>query len=168
MTHRWVAPPAAADSAARSFVRALLRRRSTWLLFGVLWLASGYVMTLALDEVVSPVTRAAWGYAWATAIWAVVLPPVLLLVHRANRRRFGARLGPGTELTSRFGPSSVVLAGPMSRSELTFAGLEHVEPVGGWVHLRQVASPVILIWPGDLFPEHELARMQQAVGRHRR
>jgi hypothetical protein len=166
-TYRWVADPPSAADAARSFGRAVLSRRRTWLVLAVPWLAFGPVMATALDEVSSPFARVAWGYAWITLIWVVVVPMVLGLVHWGNRRRFAVRLKPGVELTSRFGPSSVELAGPMARSELSFTGLQHVERVGDWVHLRQVASPLILVWPAALFPDHDLDRMQRAVAERR-
>lgn len=168
VTRRWVASPTAAEHAARSHLRARLGNRRSWLFLAVLWLVSGLGLSIVTDEAPSVAGRAAWGYASVTVIWLFVLPVVLWLTHRANRRRFGVRLGPGAELTSRFGPSSVELAGELSRSELAFADLEHVERVGGWVHLRQVGSPLTLIWPGDLFPDRELDRMRQAITERRR
>lgn len=163
VTHSWVASPTSAEHAARSHLRARLGNRRSWLFLAVLWAASGLGMALVTDEAPSSAGRAVWGFTSVTTIWVLVLPVVLWLTHRANRRRFGVRLAPGAELTSRFGPSSVELAGELSRSELAFADLEHVERVGGWVHLRQVGSPLTLVWPGELFPDHELDRMRQVV-----
>jgi hypothetical protein len=79
------------------------------------------------------------------------------------RRRFATRLTPGTELTSRFGPTAVELSGPLSRHELSYDGLVRVERVDGWVHIRQLGSPVSLVWPGELFPDAELERIERLV-----
>ena len=165
-THRWVAGPESADSAARSLSRANLRRRRTWVVLLVLWLACGAPVAAVLDTD-STVSRLAWAYGLVTVMGVVALPVGLFIGRRATRRRFARRIGPGVELTARFGSSSLELAGPLSRHELTYAGLEHVQRVGDWVHLRQTASPVLIVWPGELFPDPELEQMQAAVAARR-
>ena len=108
-----------------------------------------------------------WALAYGAVPVACALTIGFLVGRRLTRRRLATRLIPGTELTSRFGPTAVELAGPLSRHELTYDGLVEVDRVDGWVHLRQVGSPVALVWPGELFPDDELERMRTAIAGRR-
>lgn len=158
---RWVASPTSAADAARSFARGNLRRRR-WVFVG-LWLLASVLMWTSLEDGLDPLTRVLWALAYAGVLVACALTIGVLIGRWVTRRRFGARLSPGTELTSRFTPSAVELRGPLARHELSYDGLVHVERVGGWVHLRQLGSPVSLVWPGELFPEADLERMQDVI-----
>lgn len=161
VTHRWVASPTSAAEAARSFARGNLRRRRG--VFVALWLLAGVLMWASLEDGLGPLARVLWALAYAGVLVACALTIGVLVGRWLTRRRFGARLAPGTELTSRFSPSTVELRGPLARHELSYDGLVHVERVGGWVHIRQVGSPVSLVWPGELFPDEEIERMQAVI-----
>ncbi len=141
-------------------------RRRRWVFVG-LWLLFGVIMWPSLSGNLSPLARALWALAYGAVLIALTLAIAFVLDGRLTRRRFAARLSPGTELTSRFGPDAVELRGPLSRHELTYDGLVSVERVDGWVHLRQVGSPVPVVWPGELFPDDELERMRTAIAGRR-
>lgn len=164
-TYRWVAGRDSAADAARSFARGNLRRRR-WAIV-VMWLLAAILVGTSLEDGLAPLARALWGLAYAGVLVGCALSVGLLIGRHLTRRRFATRLGPGTELTSRFGPSSLELTGPLSRHDLSYAGLVTAERVDGWVHLRQVGSPVVLVWPGELFPEHELERLRSATAARR-
>jgi hypothetical protein len=160
-TYRWVAGPDSAKAAARSFARGNVRRRR-WAI-ALLWLGAGLVMWSALGDDLDPVARILWGLAYGTVLSACAFGIGTRIGRLLNRRRFAQRLAPGTEITSRFGDTSVELAGPLSRHELAYDGVVHVERIDGWVHLRQLGSPVSVVWPGDLFPDEEIERMRSHV-----
>lgn len=161
VTHRWVASPTSAADAARSFARGNLRRRRA--VFVVLWLLTSVPMWTSLDDGLDPVARVLWALAYAGVLVGCALTIGVLVGRHLTRRRFAARLSAGTELTSRFTPSTVELRGPLARHELSYDGLVHVERVDGWVHIRQLGSPVSLVWPGELFPDPDLRRMQDVI-----
>lgn len=161
VTHRWVASATSAAEAARSFARGNVRRRRG--VFVGLWLLTGVLMWTSLDDGLDPVARVLWALAYAGVLITCALAIGVLVGRHLTRRRFGARLAPGTELTSRFTPSTVELRGPLARHELSYDGLVHVERVDGWVHIRQLGSPVSLVWPGELFPDSDLERMQAVI-----
>ncbi len=120
-------------------------------------------MWTSLSEGLSPLARALWALAYGAVLIACTLAIAFALNGHLTHRRFAARLPPGTELTARFGPDAVELRGPLSRHELTYDGLVSVERVDGWVHLRQLGSPVPVVWPGELFPDAQLDRMQRLI-----
>ncbi len=161
VTHRWVASPTSAAEAARSFARGNVRRRRG--MFGGLWLLTGVPMWTSLDDGLDPVARVLWALAYAGVLVTGALTIGYLVGRHLTRRRLGARLSPGTVLTSRFTPSTVELRGPLARHELSYDGLVHVERVEGWVHIRQLGSPVSLVWPGELFPDADLERMRAVI-----
>ena len=165
-TYRWVAGPGSARAAARSFTVGSLRRRAG--LIVVLWLLGGVFMWTTLSDELAPLARVLWALAYGTVLIACALAVGHAIGRHLTRRRFAKRLTPGVELTSRFGPTAVELSGPLSRHELSYDGLVRVERVDGWVHLHQVGSPVALVWPGELFPDDELERMQHLVADRRR
>ncbi|MCY4727315.1 hypothetical protein NYO98_13590 [Nocardioides sp. STR2] len=167
LTYRWVAGPDSARAAARSFSRGTLRRRRPRAVLVGLWLLTGLFMWTSLDADLGPVARILWALAYAAALDACAFGIGTLLGRHLTRRRLATRLGPGTELTSRFGPGTVELAGPLSRHELSYDGLTHVDRVDGWVHLHQLGSPVALVWPGELFPDEELDRMRRRIAERR-
>lgn len=160
-TYTWIADAGSAKAAARSFARGNVRRRR-WV-FLVLWLLAGALMWASLEDGLAPVERVLWALAYAAVLVACALTIGLLIGRRLTRRQLAARLAPGAELTTRFGPSSLELASPLARHELSYDGLVRVERVDGWVHIRQVGSPVSLIWPGELFPADELEQMRAAI-----
>lgn len=164
-TYTWVAGPDSAKAAARSFRIGALRRRR-WLFVG-LWLLGGVFMWTTLSEDLAPLARVLWALAYGAVLITCTLALAFALNGHLTRRRFAARLTPGTELTSRFGPDAVELRGPLSRHELTYDGLVSVERVDGWVHLRQVGSPVPVVWPGELFPDVEIERTRAAIAASR-
>ena len=164
-TYTWVAGPGSARAAARSFRIGALRRRR-WL-FVALWLLCGVFMWTSLGADLSPLARVLWALAEGRCSITCTLGIAFALNGHLTRRRFAARLPPGTELTARFGPDAVELRGPLSRHELTYDGLVSVERVDGWVHIRQVGSPVPVVWPGELFPDAELERTRAGAAAHR-
>lgn len=166
-THTWVADAGSADAAARSFARGSVRRTRSRLVLVAVWLLVGALMWTALGDDLDPLDRVLWALGYGTVVLALALPIGLLIGRARVRRLFATRLGPGTELTSRFGPDAVLLTGPLSRHELTYDGLVHVERVDDWVHLRQLGSPVVGVWPADLFPHPELERMRSRVAARR-
>ena len=130
-------------------------------------LVAGISLSAGIDESLPAAARLAWGLVWSVLLVLVATVVVWIVVGRLNRRYFRKRLKPGVELTSSFGPTALELDSPLSRHELRHAGLESVQRIGGWVHLRQVGSRVTMLWPAALFPDHELDRLQQAVAEHR-
>ena len=162
-TYTWVAGPDSARAAARSFSRGSLRQRRARVVLAVLWLLAGLLMWTSLDEDLGPLARILWALAYAMVLVLCAFAIGTVVGRHLTRRRFATRLGPGTELTSRFGPTTVELTGPLSRHELSYDGLTQVDRVDGWVHLRQLGSPVALVWPGELFPDRELDRMRDRL-----
>jgi hypothetical protein len=160
-TYRWVAGPGSARAAARSFAIGSLRRRPG--LVVALWLLGGLLMWTTLSGDLAPLARVLWALAYGAVLIACALAISHAIGRHLTRRRFATRLAPGTELTSRFGPTAVELSGPLSRHELAYEGLVRVERVDDWVHLHQLGSPVALVWPGELFPDDELARMRSGI-----
>lgn len=165
-TYRWVAGPGSARAAARSFAIGSLRRRPGLII--ALWLLAGVLMWTSLSDDLLPLARVLWALAYGAVLIACALAIGHAIGRHLTRRRFATRLTPGAELTSRFGPTAVELSGPLSRHELSYDGLVCVERVDGWVHIRQLGSPVTLVWPGELFPDDELERMQRLVADRRR
>jgi hypothetical protein len=80
-----------------------------------------------------------------------------------NRRMFLRRLREGVVLEAGIGERVLVLRGPWAESTLSFDGIASVRSSGNWVFLNQIGSPVLSVWPAQLFPPADLARLQHSV-----
>lgn len=102
---------------------------------------------------------------WSGAVLSVTAMPVLaaivVLGRLKVRRVFRQRMRPGDELSSHFGPSSLVLTTPSAKHEHSYSDVTSVRKVGNWVHLKHAGEALPSVWPAAIFPEHELERLQE-------
>lgn len=160
-TRRWVATQDSAKYAAGALVGLTLRRRGWWVYVGVVELALALWFGLALDERHGTVTRLLWGPAYALLPTLGIATVALAAAYLLSRRMFRRRLRAGVVLESGIGKRALVLRGPWAQSTLSFDGIASVRTSGHWVFLQQVGSPMLNVWPAELFPPADLARLEQ-------
>ena len=79
---------------------------------------------------------------------------------RANKRR----LGPGTELTAVWDADSVLFGSPVADVRIPLSTIDSVRVLTYWVALRHSGLRAWTLWPRELVPEAELARLSVAEG----
>ena len=163
ITERWVATRESAKDAADAFLWLALRRRRFWVLLAAIELVLALLLVLLFDERYSPATRVFWAPVYALVPTLVVAVLTLGVGHVLNRRTFRRRLREGVVLESGIGERALVLRGPWSESTLSFDGIASVRSSGQWVFLQQIGVPLVGIWPAELFPPADLARLEHSV-----
>jgi ABC-type sugar transport system permease subunit len=162
-THRWVGTRDSARQAAGEFVRVLARRPWWWGLVVVLQLGYSVLFGLAIDERWGLWARVLWGTVYALVLTICLVVLILGVSYFVNRRRFQQRLHEGVVLEASLGEQSVTLRSPWAEHTLSFDGLSRVMTSGDWVFLKQKAVPIWAIWPAELFPPDDLARLQRGI-----
>lgn len=162
-TARWVATRDSAPQAAGAFSRLTLRRPRWWVFVAVVELLGAVLVGLSVDERHADVTRLLWGLVYALVPTLGIAGLVLGIGYLLNRRLFRQRLREGVVLESVIGERSLVLRGPVAETTLSFDGIASLRSSGGWVFLQQTGSPVLGVWPAELFPPSDLARMASAI-----
>jgi ABC-type sugar transport system permease subunit len=162
-TQRWVGTRDSARQAAGEFVRVLVRRPWWWGLVAVLQLGYAVLFALAIDERSGLWDRVLWGTVYALVLTMCVVVLILGASYFVNRRRFQQRLREGVLLEASLGEQSVTLRSPWAEHTLSFDGLSRVTTSGDWVFLKQKGAPTWAIWPAELFPPDDLARLQRSV-----
>ena len=152
LTYRFVADADAASRVARALARGSVRSRRMRIVYGLLALVA--VVSYALDP----------GFGVVMTVYAVLVFLGLPLVIRARATRVLRRtLAPGTEVWSGFGPTAFATRGPLGASEYAYGALRSVRRVDGAVLVRMRDSTMLWGFPQELFPDHELARLEALV-----
>ncbi|MFC8731994.1 hypothetical protein ACFT5B_05995 [Luteimicrobium sp. NPDC057192] len=99
------------------------------------------------------------------AYMAVVILGLPLLLRIRLTRLLRRTLTPGTELWSGFGADAFATRGPLGANEYSYASLRSIRRADGAVLVRPRHGTMLYGFPTELFPEHELARVQAAVAR---
>ena len=163
ITTRWVATRDSAKQAAGAFLMPTLRRRGFWAFLVAIELVLALLLALSFDERYGSATRLLWGPVYALVPTLVMAVLILGICHLLNRRFFRRRLREGVVLESGIGERALVLRGPWSESTLSFDGIASVSSRGNWVFLQQIGIPLVGVWPAELFPPADLARLQHSV-----
>ena len=163
MTARWVATRDSAEQAAGAFLKLTLRRPRWWVFVAVVELLFAVLLGLSFDESSGAVTRVLWGAVYALVPTLVIAGVVLGVGYLLNRRLFSQRLREGVVLESGIGDRFLVLRGPVAETTLSFDGIASLQSSGNWVFLQQTGSPVLAVWPAELFPPADLARLAQSI-----
>lgn len=162
-TARWVASRDSAKQAARAFLRLTLRRPRWWVFVAVVELLFAVLVGLSFDERYGVVTRVLWGAVYALVPALGVAGVALGVGYLLNRRLFSQRLRDGVVLESGIGERLLLLRSPVAETTLSFDAIASVRSTGKWVFLQQTGSPVLGVWPVELFPPADLARMARSI-----
>jgi hypothetical protein len=162
-TGRWVATRGSAGQAAAAFFRLTLRARRLWVLVVLTELALGSLLALSIDGRYDAATRVLWGLVYAVVPTLGLVGVGLGVGYLLNRRSFGRRLREGVVLESAIGQDFLLLRGPWAETRLAFDGIASVRTREDWVFLQQIGSPVVAVWPAELFPPPDLARLQRSI-----
>ena len=158
-TYRWVASHGSADEAADSYTRVTRRSRGTRRFLVTLWIIYSAVFFTLFTGVESPLARTGAAVGGGAVCIVLLLAVILPLGRTRHRRQFRRQLPPGLELTSQFAAEHVELGSPQTSVRVAYTGFESISREGNWVHARYVGSPITLVYPADLFPDRELARL---------
>jgi ABC-type sugar transport system permease subunit len=167
MTGRWVATRYSAGQAAGAFLRLTLVRPVWWLFVTGIELALALLIGLSFDDRYGVTVRVLWGTVYALVPTLGIVVVALGLSYLLNRRRFRQRLREGVVLEAGIGAHFLVLRSPWAQTTLSFDGLASVRTQGQWVFLQQIGSPVLSVWPAELFPPAELAQLKRSVQPHK-
>jgi hypothetical protein len=160
---RWVATDESARQAAGAFLQLLVRRPWWWGVVAAVEVGYAALIGLTIEDGYSPLERALWGAVFALVPTICVVVLVLGLSHLVNRRRFRERIHAGVVLESSIGQHALNLRSPWAEHVLLFEGLSNVRSSGDWVFLKQKGVPIWGVWPAELFPPGDLARLQRSI-----
>jgi hypothetical protein len=163
--HRWVATGDSARRAAAEFPKVLVRQRWWWGLVALVQVAYAGLFVLALDDQDSLAYRALWAVVFALVPTILIVMLVLGLSCVVNRRRFRQRMREGVVLEASIGERALNLRSPWAEHVLSFDGLSKVVSSGDWVFVKQKGVPLWGVWPAELFPPDDLARLQRSIAR---
>jgi hypothetical protein len=163
MTGRWVATRDSAKQAAGALLKLTMSRPRWWLFVAVVELVFAFLIGVTFDDRYGTATRVLWGPAYALVPTLGIVAVVLGVSYLLTRRRFRQRLSEGVVLESAIGESFLSLRGPWAETTLSFDGLASVRSSGHWVFLQQIGSPVLNVWPAELFPPADLARLERSL-----
>jgi hypothetical protein len=165
-TQRWVATGDSASQATGAFLKLLVRRPWWWGIVAVIEVGYAALIGLTIEDAYSPLERTLWGAVFALVPTICVVVLVLGLSYLVNRRRFRERIHEGVVLESSIGQRSLKLRSPWAEHVLLFDGLSNVLSRGDWVFLKQKGVPIWGVWPAELFPPDDLARLQRSIAGH--
>jgi hypothetical protein len=121
------------------------------------------VLGLSFDDSYGTVPRSLWASVYALVPTIGIAVVTLGVGYLLNRRSFRHRLREGVVLEAGFGDRFLVLRGPWAETTLSFDGIASVRSRGEWVFLQQRGSPVLSVWPEQLFPSAALTRLRRSV-----
>jgi hypothetical protein len=161
-TARWSATTDSAGQAAGAYVGLVVRRRRFWVVLTLVGVGYGMLLSF-LGGSQDPADRLARGVMYGALATMGLMALFLGLVYWRTRRRCRRQLRPGVVLESSFGPDLLMLRGPWAEVRIQFAGLASVQRRGSWVFVKQRNSGITVLWPAELFPTTELARLQASI-----
>ncbi len=94
----------------------------------------------------------------------VVLTGIGFMQRRGFARVFGRLYPAGSLHWTRFGSTSMTVAGPTAVSEMSYAGFRDVWSSDAVVVLRSAQSRVIHALPIELVPSSDLAQLRSSIG----
>jgi hypothetical protein len=165
---RWVGGPDSAGEAAQEFVKVLVRQPWWWGLVALVEVGCALLLGLSFDDQFGPLERALWGAVYALVPTLCVVVFVLTLGYFVNRRRFRERIREGVVLEASLGERSLTLRSPWAEHALSFDGLSKVLRSGDWIFLKQRGVPIWAVWPAELFPPEDLARLRRGIAGQQR
>jgi hypothetical protein len=96
-----------------------------------------------------------WGLGYAALFTIAMAACGFVSTVRANKRR----LPPGTEIVAVWNADSVLFVSPFSEVRLPLSTFSSVRVLRFWVAIKQSTTKSVTVWPRDLFPDAELARL---------
>jgi hypothetical protein len=104
-----------------------------------------------------------WAFLFALACTVFLVGCSVGLSQVQRRRVFRAELPPGLEVTTRFGPDYVVMTTQWAEVKTMFDAYASLEIERGWVILLQRQRRVRSLFPQELFPDADLARLRVVI-----
>jgi hypothetical protein len=104
-----------------------------------------------------------WAFLFALACTAFLVGCSVALSQAQRRRVFRAQLPPGLEVTTRFGPDYLVMTTQWAEVRTMFDAFASLEVERGWVILLQRQRRVRSVFPQELFPADDLARLRMVI-----
>jgi hypothetical protein len=159
--HHWVADRSAARRAATAMLVRELRhgRLPFFAAASLIGLTLLFLIAGKTEEDHDP----SLAFLFALGLTAFLVGCSVGIAQLQRRKIFRSQLPPGLELTSRFGPDYLVLITPWAEVRMMFDGFAAVEVERGWVMLLQRGRRVRSLYPQELFPADDLARLRLVV-----
>lgn len=159
--HRFVVNSDTAKTIARAYQFYAHRLKGRWIFYGLI------LVLFAL------LFMAGWrsGSIGARVFWAIVfalVPTTILAVwaaaigYLATVRGSRLHLYNGAVLESGFGEKELVLRNPIASMRLAYIGIKSVTARGNFVFIQQNGSPLLSVYPRELFPDEAIARILRA------
>jgi hypothetical protein len=147
---------------ARAFVRHALTLRAQQLFYAGFFVLCMLLWLVLFDgDSATPGAMLFWAVLLAGATTVALVVLTLLLGYVRTVRGARVRLFPGAVLESGFGESHMVLRNPLAESRISYRSVRTLVARGDFVFLQHHGSPVVAVYPRDLFPADALARIRQ-------
>lgn len=161
--HRYVASAQTARQLARAYVDHLFRRRQTLVLFAAVFVLLAAIFLLSMDASYALGTRIGWALALAVVPTVIFALAIAMLSYARTVKSAATRVFDGAVLESGFGTDELVLRNPVASSRIQFRAIRSIDVRGEEVFMRQHGVPLVSVFPRELFPDQQLARIRRAA-----
>lgn len=158
-TNRFVANAGTRREIARAFVGHAQRMRGTWLFYLLVLVLFAVISVSGMDTRFGLRTRVAWSILYAIVPTAVVAALIATIGYLRTYRGSRLRLFEGAALESGFGENEMILRGPLAEVRLSYQGIRSITARRNFVFMRQHGSPLVSVYPRELFPDEALERI---------
>lgn len=158
-SHRFVAEAYTGKSLARASLGYAYRTKRPWVFNSLVLVIFTFLLFSRKSSSPDLGGRIFWAAVFALlptlihAVWALALS-YFRMVRRSRWRLFN-----GAVLESGFGEGEMVLHNPLGSVRLSYKGVRSVTARGKFVFMQMHGSPVIAIYPRELFPDAAIDRI---------
>ena len=158
--HRFVASADTRKMFARAFLGHVYRTRRLWIFYCLVLV----LFTVLLMGDVSAATsgRLFWAIVFALVPTLIIAAWVSTVSYLKMVRGSRLRLFNGAVLESGFGESEMVFRNPIASVRMSYKGVKSVNTRGPFVFMQMHGSPVLAMYPRELFPDAAIDRILAA------
>lgn len=161
-THRFVADSATGRKMALAFVRHSFTMRSQLAFFAGFFLLDVLLWMLLFDDSAGIGSQLFWAALFAAGTTAALATLTSVIAYVRVVRGARVRLFPGALLESGFGTEHMVLRNPLAESRVSYRSVRSLVARGDYVFLRHRGTPLVAVYPRELFPGEARARIRAA------
>jgi hypothetical protein len=159
-SHRFVSSSDTRKRFARAFLGHVYRTRRLWVFY---FLVLVLFTVLLMGDVSSSMSgRPFWAIAFALLPTLIIAAWVSTVSYLKIVRGSRLRLFDGAVLESGFGESEMVFRNPIASVRMSYMGVKSITARGSFVFMKTHGSPVLAMYPRELFPDAAIDRILAA------
>ena len=155
--HRFVASSDTRKMFARAFLGHVYRTRRLWVFYSLVLVL--FTVLLMGDVSTTKSGRLFWAIVFALLPTLIIAAWVSTVSYLKIVRGSRLRLFNGAVLESGFGESEMVFRNPIASVRMSYMGVKSVTARGTVVFMQMHGSPVLAMYPRELFPDVAIDRI---------